>query len=66
MGKGPDHDRQNIRQHDSSYYQPQPGVQNYRQQYHNDKIIRQDSYKNNNDRYKWGSTGHDSYWNTHT
>ena len=34
----PYRDRKNYRQHNSSYYQPQPGVQNHRQQafYKND------------------------------
>ena len=50
--KRPDNNRQNCRQHDSSYYQPQPAVHNHRQQYRNDRIIEQASYKNDYDMYK--------------
>ena len=45
----PDHDRKNCRQHDSLYYQPQHGVPNQRQQFLNDRIIQQASYKNDYD-----------------
>ena len=40
-----DHNRKNCRQHDSSYYQPQPAVQNHHQQYRNGRRIQQASYK---------------------
>ena len=52
-----DHNWQNCRQQDSLYYQPQPAVQNHYQQYLNDKIIQQASYKNDYDRYKGVSHG---------
>ena len=50
--KIPDHNRKNCRQHDSSYYQPQPTVQNHRQKYRNDRRIQQDASKNDYDRDK--------------
>ena len=55
--KRPDHNRQNRRQHDYSYYQPQPALQNHRHQYHNDRRILQASYKNYYDRDKGVSHG---------
>ena len=53
----PDHDQKNCRQHDSSYYQPQPGLQNHRQKYCNDRIIQQAYYKQDYDRDKGVSHG---------
>ena len=50
--KIPDHNRKNCRQHDSLYYQPQPVVQNHRQQHSCDRIFQQDSYENNYDMNK--------------
>ena len=47
-----DHNRKNCRQHDSSYYQPQSAVKNHCKQCCNDRIIQQDSYKNDYDRDK--------------
>ena len=50
--KIPDNDWQNRSQHNFSYYQPQPGVQNHRQKYLNDRIVQQTSFKNDYHRYK--------------
>ena len=55
--KIPDLNRKNRRQHNSSYYQPQPTVQNHRQHYRNDIIIKQASYQNYYDRGKGVSHG---------
>ena len=44
--------RQTRRKHDNSYYQPQPAVQNHRQQYCHDIINQQDSYQKDYDRGK--------------
>ena len=46
------HNQKNCIQHDYLYYQPQPAVHNHRQQYRNDRIIEQASYKNDYDMYK--------------
>ena len=40
-GRKIDHNCKSIGQHDSSYYQPQPGTYNQRQQYRHDRIIQQ-------------------------
>ena len=50
--KIPDHNQKTGRQHDYSYYQPQPAVKNHRQQHRHNKIIQQNSYQNDNDRDK--------------
>ena len=50
--KIPYHNRKNCRQNDSSYYQPQPTVQNHRQKYRNDRRIQKSYYKNDYDRDK--------------
>ena len=50
--KRPDHNRQTCGQHDSSYYQPQPAVQNHCQQHFNNRRIKQAYYKNDYDRDK--------------
>ena len=39
------------------YYQPQPAVQKYRQQYRHDRKIQQDYYQDEYDRYKGVSHG---------
>ena len=44
--KIPDHNQRTRIQHDYSYYQPQPAVQNHRQQFSHDRMIQQASYKN--------------------
>ena len=47
-----DHYQKKRRQHYSSYYHPQPVIQNHRQQYLNYRRIQQASYKNDYDRDK--------------
>ena len=55
--KKSDHDWKNCRQNYFSYYQPQPAVQNHRQQYRNDRRMEQASHKNNYDGDKGVSHG---------
>ena len=50
--KIPDHNQKTRIQQDYSYYQPQPAVQNHRQQFSHNRIIQQASYKNDYDRDK--------------
>ena len=55
--KRTDHNWKSHRQHDYSYYQTQPSIQDRRQQYLRDIIIQQNSLKNDNNRDKWVSYG---------
>ena len=57
MKKRPDHNWQYREKHYSLYYQPQPSIQNHRQQYRHYRKIKQAYSKNDYDTYKGGAYG---------